>query len=73
MWQKYNHEPQLNEEKECLKKAPCIAFSLYLSVACGHWHYCQFGHHLILIKQSGDLSYDRLLRSGLLQMDENVA
>jgi len=62
-------------ERNALRKAPSLR--VRLSVAAGGWciwYYCRLAINLIFdtVSKVADLSYDRLLRALLLQMDENV-
>ncbi|MEL0637190.1 sensor histidine kinase [Marinomonas sp. TI.3.20] len=79
MWQKslQNQSPterNLSEEREALKRAPSLRFrfivvgSLVISIIAALAISFVFDYS----NRLADLSYDRLLRSALLQMDENV-
>jgi len=76
MWQKSLNHQNLNEEEEqnALKRAPSLRFRfilagmLIISIIAGVAVNLVFDYS----QRLSDLSYDRLLRSALLQMDENV-
>ncbi|ETX11899.1 histidine kinase [Marinomonas ushuaiensis DSM 15871] len=73
MWQKslnINEE----EEKKALKKAPSLRFRFILTGTLVIGVIAALAVNLIFdySQKLADLSYDRLLRSALLQMDENI-
>lgn len=76
MWQKsLNHQNLSKEEEEnALKKAPSLRFRFILAGMLVIGIIAGLAINLIFdySQKLADLSYDRLLRSALLQMDENV-
>ncbi|MGO2354738.1 MAG: sensor histidine kinase [Marinomonas foliarum] len=76
MWQKsLNHQsPSEEEEQSALRKAPSLRFRFILAGFLVIGIIAGLAINLIFnySQKLADLSYDRLLRSALLQMDENV-
>lgn len=76
MWQKSLNPPNLSEEEEknALKQAPSLRFRFILAGVLVIGIIAALAVNLIFnySQKLADLSYDRLLRSALLQMDENV-
>ncbi|MBR7889235.1 sensor histidine kinase [Marinomonas sp. A79] len=76
MWQKSPNHQSLSEEEEskALKKAPSLRFRFILAGVLVIGIIASLAINLIFdySQKLADLSYDRLLRSALLQMDENV-
>ena len=76
MWQKSPNQRTLNddEEKRALAKAPSLRFRFILAGVLVIGVIAVLAINLIFdySQKLADLSYDRLLRSALLQMDENV-
>ncbi len=76
MWQKSLSPQNLSDdEKLALKKAPSLRFRFIVSGVIVICVIAGIAINLIFdySRQLADLSYDRLLRSALLQMDENIA
>jgi two-component system sensor histidine kinase TctE len=73
MWQKSLNLSE-EEEKKALKKAPSLRFRFILTGALVIGVIAVLAVNLIFdySQKLADLSYDRLLRSALLQMDENI-
>ena len=76
MWQKSLNHQNLSEEEEqsALRKAPSLRFRFILTGFLVIGVIASLAINLIFdySQKLADLSYDRLLRSALLQMDENV-
>jgi two-component system sensor histidine kinase TctE len=76
MWQKSLNHQSLSEEEEknALRKAPSLRFRFILAGVLVIGIIAGLAINLIFdySQKLADLSYDRLLRSALLQMDENV-
>ncbi|NVK72871.1 MAG: sensor histidine kinase [Oceanospirillaceae bacterium] len=76
MWQKSPNHRNLSEEEEksALAKAPSLRFRFILAGVLVIGVIAALAINLIFdySQKLADLSYDRLLRSALLQMDENV-
>jgi two-component system sensor histidine kinase TctE len=76
MWQKSLNHQNLSEEEEksALKKAPSLRFRFILAGVLVIGIIAGLAVNLVFdySRKLADLSYDRLLRSALLQMDENV-
>lgn len=76
MWQKSLNHQNLSEEEEqsALRKAPSLRFRFILAGFLVIGIIAGLAINLIFdySQKLADLSYDRLLRSALLQMDENV-
>ncbi|NLQ16926.1 sensor histidine kinase [Marinomonas sp. M1K-6] len=76
MWQKSpDHHSLSEEENRALKKAPSLRFRFILAGVLVIGIIAGLAINLIFdySQKLADLSYDRLLRSALLQMDENVS
>ena len=76
MWQKSLSPQNLSEdEKQALKNAPSLRFRFIIAGVLVIGVIAAIAVNLIFdySRQLADLSYDRLLRSALLQMDENIA
>ncbi len=76
MWQKSLNHQNLSEEEEknALRKAPSLRFRFILAGVLVIGVIAGVAVNLVFdySQKLADLSYDRLLRSALLQMDENV-
>jgi two-component system sensor histidine kinase TctE len=76
MWQKSLNHRNLSEEEErnALRKAPSLRFRFIVGGVLVIGIIASLAINLIFdySQKLADLSYDRLLRSALLQMDENV-
>jgi len=76
MWQKSRNHRNLSEEEEknALRKAPSLRFRFIVGGVLVIGIIAGLAINLIFdySQKLADLSYDRLLRSALLQMDENV-
>ena len=74
MWQKLSNYPSQNEEAQALKNAPSLRKRFILAGVGVIGVIALIAINLVVnySQRLADFSYDRLLRSALLQMEENV-